>query len=795
MEVVLIATIGYATLSVIPSLSNVQSNLERGITGPAAAAGRRAGDSFGDAAGREAGDSFSGRFKAGLKGLAGPIAALGAGAGAIDFLKGSLEEAREAAEVSRRTAAALEATGFAANVTADEIDALASSLSQKVAVDDEAIASAQNLLLTFKSIANTDTRRVFDEATQATLDLSAAMGTDLNSAALQVGKSLNDPVKGMAALARSGIQFTQAQKDQAKAMVEAGDLVGAQGIVLAELSAQFDGAAAAAADGGDRVSVAFGNLKEQVGTGLLPAFEGAANALTSDIIPALSNAGSAAAAAYDGFRELPGVVRNAALAFVALRAAAAVGLASLATGAVAAMASAFVGLRIRALLATDAFVAQRATNNLLTASFAGVRAGATGATVALAGLGRALVPVAVITAGITLFTQLASAQESVAQEEAETKARVDELTDSLNKQTGALTETTEATVLRALADSGALAAAKELGLSLETVTAAALGNRDAAAELAPKLDILVKKNAELSDSESRLNDARATVLTSINAESEAIGLARERFDLLAEAQGETIDSGQAAAGQMRDYARETNQAEGAMRRLIAAEKARKDALLKDRQDALALEIQIRNARKQARDGEGEGINIRTKVGGENQGALLDLAGQFNNSTPEVRNADGAYERIRQTFIALAEDMGAGQNQAKALADELLRVPKSAPIEFQSKGFPKQMREIRELTAALAVFQEAVQRRFDPAAPYPELGGAGPERGYNPTPAPSGRPRRGGPTFDAGSGGLGGGSGPTVYQYNGPVTYTDDEQGRRRARYMERRGNDDGVRRR
>jgi hypothetical protein len=98
------------------------------------------------------------------------------------------------------------------------------------------------------------------------MDLATAMGTDLKSAALQVGKALNDPVLGMTALSRSGIQFTDAQKDIVKGMVATNDIAGAQAIILAELDKQFGGSAAAARDtlGGafSALGNAFGDLFE-----------------------------------------------------------------------------------------------------------------------------------------------------------------------------------------------------------------------------------------------------------------------------------------------------------------------------------------------------------------------------------------------------------------------------------------------------------------------------------------------------------------------------------------------------
>jgi len=125
----------------------------------------------------------------------------------------------------------------------------------------------QGVLLTFTQIKGDQ----FDAATVAILDMSQALGKDLQASALQVGKALNDPVKGMAALAESGIQFTEAQKEMVKGMVAANDTIGAQTIILAELEKQFGGSAEAARDtlGGalDSLGNAFGDLFELSGPG------------------------------------------------------------------------------------------------------------------------------------------------------------------------------------------------------------------------------------------------------------------------------------------------------------------------------------------------------------------------------------------------------------------------------------------------------------------------------------------------------------------------------------------------
>lgn len=206
----------------------------------------------------------------------------------------ALGEAREAERVGRLTDAVIKSTGAAANVSAGQVAKLAEAISNKTGIDDEQIQSGQNLLLTFTKIRNEvgAGNDIFDQATMAATNLSAALGTDMKSASLQVGKALNDPVKGVGALTRAGVSFTQQQKDQIKAMVEAGDTLGAQKLILKELGTQFGGAAEAAADPMQKLGTVVNNLKERVGTALLPAVSKAASWLGEHLPAALDRAES-----------------------------------------------------------------------------------------------------------------------------------------------------------------------------------------------------------------------------------------------------------------------------------------------------------------------------------------------------------------------------------------------------------------------------------------------------------------------------------------------------------------------
>ena len=213
--------------------------------------------------------------------IVGGAAALG---GLVATLKIGVDEFMQAQKVMAQTGAVLKSTGGAANVTSKRITTMSESLMKLSGIDDEAIQSGQNLLLTFTKIRNETGKgnNIFDQATLAMTNLSVAMGKDLSSSAILVGKALNDPVKGVGALSRAGVQFTASQKDTIKALVDSGNVMGAQKMILKELETQFGGSAKAA---GQTLPGQLNILKE--------TFRNVAAGLVTTFIPYLSRAATA----------------------------------------------------------------------------------------------------------------------------------------------------------------------------------------------------------------------------------------------------------------------------------------------------------------------------------------------------------------------------------------------------------------------------------------------------------------------------------------------------------------------
>jgi hypothetical protein len=181
----------------------------------------------------------------------------------------SLEDVEK---VTAQTNAALKSTHDVSKQTADGIRAMSNEFENlNATIDDTVIQAGANVLLTFTNIRE----KAFKPTLQAALDLSTAMGQDLQSSVVQIGKALSDPIKGLTSLTRVGVTFTAAQKAQIKELVKSNDLYGAQKIILSELNKEFGGSFLAqgntTAGKIAKVKDAIDDLQRALATALLPA--------------------------------------------------------------------------------------------------------------------------------------------------------------------------------------------------------------------------------------------------------------------------------------------------------------------------------------------------------------------------------------------------------------------------------------------------------------------------------------------------------------------------------------------
>ncbi len=235
----------------------------------------------------------------------------------------------------------------AAQFTRQGLIDISKELERTTTYSDEAVLSTENLLLTFTAIG----KDVFPQATQVTLDMATALGEDTKDAAIQLGKALQDPVLGITALRRVGVNFNDDQKNVIKQLVDTGQSAKAQALIMAELTREFGGSAAAAATtfGGkmEQMKNQVDDMNEEIGNALIPILSKLASqiapvvtAATNWIIahPKLTSAILITVAAVTGLTAVLSALALATIAFttVAWPVVGALGLVVLAIGAVVA---------------------------------------------------------------------------------------------------------------------------------------------------------------------------------------------------------------------------------------------------------------------------------------------------------------------------------------------------------------------------------------------------------------------------------------------------------------------------
>lgn len=236
--------------------------------------------------------AFDGLAKAG-RNIGIGLAAVGVGAIAVGK---DLIEAGEAAATSNaridQIADSMGLFGDESKTATKRIKDLANEIARKTGIDQNQIKQAQATLLTFGEIAETAgwVGSTFDRATQASIDLAAAGFGTAETNAVQLGKALNDPITGLTALSRSGVTFTEEQKNLIASLVESGNVLEAQNMILGAIEQQVGGTAEATANSSDKMSVAFSQLQEKLGQKLLPVFEKVTTWVIDTLVPALENA-------------------------------------------------------------------------------------------------------------------------------------------------------------------------------------------------------------------------------------------------------------------------------------------------------------------------------------------------------------------------------------------------------------------------------------------------------------------------------------------------------------------------
>lgn len=236
------------------------------------------------------------RFGANASKLGDSLIGAGMGAGAmatamaLPLIK-MVKDAEDGEKAIGRLTQVFKSMGEETGVAAQKANELADSLMYKIGVDADDIMAVQAKLATFENVIknSSGSSEVFERATKAAFDLAAAGFGDAAGNAVQLGKALQDPIKGITALSKSGVTFTAAEKQKIQTMVQSGKMFEAQQFLLAAVEKQVGGTAAATVSSTQKMSLAFGEISGEIGKGLLPVFKTMADFLVNTAVPAVKS--------------------------------------------------------------------------------------------------------------------------------------------------------------------------------------------------------------------------------------------------------------------------------------------------------------------------------------------------------------------------------------------------------------------------------------------------------------------------------------------------------------------------
>lgn len=186
-------------------------------------------------------DKFAGIMKKSL------VPAIGALAGAGALIGKGVKGLAADEKALNNLNSTLAATGNAAKLNVKGFQEYAGALQDTTGYGADVITQGAAMLATFKNVRNEVGKgnRIFDRATAAGLDLARKGFGNPEQNAILLGKALNDPIKGITALTRQGITFTDEQKNMIKVLVQSGKSLDAQKLIMKEIEGQVKGTAAA----------------------------------------------------------------------------------------------------------------------------------------------------------------------------------------------------------------------------------------------------------------------------------------------------------------------------------------------------------------------------------------------------------------------------------------------------------------------------------------------------------------------------------------------------------------------
>ena len=737
--------VGYLRLDtsgVGKGIRTAQAEVKRGLTSMDKDAGQ---------AGSKVGTAFAGGLGKALKAGAGIFAGAMVLDKVVAYFRGAIDLAGESAAAVKRTnivfgqnSTAMQA--WAANAARSFGLSSAAALSSAASFGDmfaqlgfagdkaagmskQVVALAADLGA-FKGLGTEDVLERIAAGFRGEYDSLQLLVPSISAAAIEQQAMADTGKKSAAAL-------TQQEKAAATLAVVTKGAANAIGFYAKNVDdkAQAERTAAAAAQ----------DLAVKVGNMLLPAYTALVRFGRDQVIPFLSGTADAVAAASVVIGPLVSGIGSLVTAFRDLPGPLQAGILGMATFLLMRDKFAGFGTAVSSHLATAKSTVQSFGEAVKYAGQASERAGGglagfaagartfTGSALSLKGAASGLLGVLGGPWGAA-FTGATMLVGAWVQKQAEGKARVQELSDSLDQQTGAITDNTRALMARRLADEGVLQLAKDMGLALDLVTDAALGNAEAYRQVSEAAQAYLSgvgtDEVAVGSALDRLREFQGA-LKDVNGETtEAVQLA----ELRSAAMGQSATATSSAVGPTQDHARSLDNEGRAADAAASALQGYVDAITKAAKPVL----DARDAHRQVEEAllrvneviASNGKNLdehaaksdkAKRAALDNQGALDAVAKALGGELDAMRQAGAGHTELdaklsasRAQLYETARRFNMTEAEAKAYVDQVLAIPPSKVTDvtinteaalWKVKQLKAQLDLIRDKTVSVTLIQQ------------------------------------------------------------------------------------------
>lgn len=352
---------------------------------------------------------------------------------------------------------------------------------------------------------------------------------------------------------------------------------------------------------------------------------------------------------------------------------------------------------------------------------AALRTGLQGVGIAATGMGRAMkiAQIGIPVVGLALFA-VSTALQMWAGRSTEASASANSFADAmksvegqLNRTSAALNENVRASAIQSLQQSGAFDQAKSLGLGLDTVTDAVLGNKAAIDQVNGVLLQYTDLGPHASKSDLERRKVVLALSDALNQTSNdsigAIAAENDRRAAMEGGTGATKAAGEASKKHAEDLQAETT----ALNEATDAAQATANAILALSGSQIGMEgamdaaTQAAKKTTKAQRESGDALDVNKAKGRENQQVLNSLAAatlQYTNSLVKqgasATDVVAANERGRKSWVDAKVAMGGNRREAEALSQALFAIPASVQAQVILAGAQISKKEARELNAEL-----------------------------------------------------------------------------------------------